>query len=140
MTSVNAFELFNRLSDEKEIPNEELPMRLNWNISSPESADLLVDLVQKFQELSHTGLKLTEVTKQCDACSKKLLLTDNSTALECERCGFVNDLCAECRSQPIYDEYVRGTCITKCFEGIGCSDPEREKVIVRLSSAKEAPF
>jgi hypothetical protein len=140
MTSVNAFELFNRLSDEKEIPNEELPMRLNWNISSPESADLLVDLVQKFQELSHTGLKLTEVTKQCDACSKKLLLTDNSTALECERCGFVNDLCPECRSKPLYDEYVRGTLITKCFEGIGCSDPEREKVITRLSSAKEAPF
>lgn len=115
-------------------------MHIAWNISSPESAETLMDLVQKFQELSHTGLKLTEVTKQCDVCSKKLLLTDTSTALECEKCGFINDLCAECRSQPIYDEYVRGTCITKCFEGIGCSDPEREKVIVRLSSAKEAPF
>lgn len=140
MTSVNAFELFNQLSDGKEIPKEKLPMRLSWNISSPESADFLLDLVQKVQELSHTGLKLTEVTKQCDACSKKLLLTDNSTALECERCGFINDLCPECRSQPIYDDCVRGQSITKCFEGIGCSDPEREKVKSRLSSAKEAPF
>ncbi len=106
-----------------------VPRDVTFKISTPGTQEELIDL--DFKMMSITGKKL-EWTKRCDMCEQKVSFAANTT-FKCKKCGFVNDICAECQAtrMELFEqnelknriEEMREHTIDKCFEGVGCQDP-----------------
>lgn len=121
-------------------PGETIALR--WNVSSPKTSNVegYLNLEEDVRRALSFGLSQllppVSITKRCDLCSKELSLVDASTAIECEKCGFVNDMCEVCRLvTPINSEKP-----FECFDGVGCHDASKRRLIETPLNTKEAPF
>lgn len=124
----------------KEDPERKISLEWNSSSSRTINSEGYLDRQEQIQRTLGSNVKVS-FSKNCDFCTSKLSLTDNSTYIECGICGFGNDLCLGCRSDSdLMAAYVNPETgkLYECFEGVGCCDSQKKRFV--KSQTRESPF